>query len=185
MEGLYSISGEYFIIRQGLLRMKIKIILFFTALFTWLVLNCSFRPFSLLTGIIVAVFVSALTSDIFTDKIQLPRSFKCYLRFLFQYLPLFIWECLKANIEGVWRVAHPDLPINPGIVKVKTRLKSEAALTFLANSLTLKPGTVTVDIDRENGFLYVHWADVKYQDIPQATKEIVRKFERVLERIFE
>ncbi len=81
-------------------------------------------------------------------------------------------------------MAHPDLPIHPGIVKVKTTLRSEVGLTFLANSLTLKPGTMTVDIDKEKGFLYVHWADVKSQDIEKATDLIVRKFERVLMRIF-
>lgn len=101
------------------------------------------------------------------------------------YVPLFLWESLKANIDGAYRVIHPDLPINPGIVKVKTMLKSDVGLTFLANSLTLKPGTMTVDIDKENGFLYIHWANVKSQDIDRATELIVRRFERVLKRIFE
>ena len=101
------------------------------------------------------------------------------------YIPLFIWECLKANLEGAYRVAHPDLPINPGIVRIKTSLRSDIALTFLANSITLKPGTMTVDIDKENGILYVHWADVKSRDIEQATELIAGKFERALKRIFE
>jgi multicomponent Na+:H+ antiporter subunit E len=101
------------------------------------------------------------------------------------YIPLFIWECLKANLDGAWRVIHPDMPINPGIVKIKTALHSDTALMFLANSITLKPGTMAVDIDKENGVLYVHWADVKSQDIKQATELISGKFERVLKRIFE
>jgi len=101
------------------------------------------------------------------------------------YIPLFIWECLKANLDGAYRVAHPDLPINPGIVRIKTGLRSDLALTFLANSITLKPGTMTVDIDKEKGILYVHWADVKSQDIEQATELIAGKLERVLKRIFE
>lgn len=165
--------------------MKTKIILFAAAFLTWLLLSCSVDFSNLVVGVLVGIFVSLLTSDIFADKIQLPRDIKRYLRFFFQYMPLFIWECIKANIDGAWRVIHPDLPINPGIVKVKTTLKSDAALTFLANSLTLKPGTLTVDIDKEKGFLYVHWVDVKSQDVLQATEQIVRKFERVLERIFE
>lgn len=103
----------------------------------------------------------------------------------FFYIPVFIWECLKANLEGAWRVAHPSLPIRPGIVKVKTTLKSDTGLTFLANSLTLTPGTMTVDIDRERGFLYVHWVDVKSEDIDKATELLVRRFERILKRIFE
>jgi len=84
-----------------------------------------------------------------------------------------------------YRVCHPDLPINPGIVKVKTTLKSDTGLTFLANSITLTPGTMSVDIDQENGFLYIHWIDVKDKDIEKATEIIVKTFEDVLRRIFE
>jgi multicomponent Na+:H+ antiporter subunit E len=101
------------------------------------------------------------------------------------YVPLFVWECLKANIEVAYLVIHPMLPINPGIVKVKTRLKSEIGLTFLANSITLTPGTMSVDLDRENGILYIHWINVKCTDIDKATAHIVSTFEGVLEKIFE
>ena len=80
---------------------------------------------------------------------------------------------------------HPQLPINPGIVKVKTRLKSDTALTFLANSITLTPGTLTVDIDRDNGVLYIHWLNVKAKDVETATKIIVERFERILSKIFD
>lgn len=100
------------------------------------------------------------------------------------YILIFSWECLKANIDGVFRLIHPDLPINPGIVKIKTTLTSNIGLTLLANSLTLTPGTMTVDIDKEEGILYVHWIDVKSQDINKATELIAHKFERILKRIF-
>jgi multicomponent Na+:H+ antiporter subunit E len=100
------------------------------------------------------------------------------------YIPVFYWECLKANIDGAYRVAHPKLPINPGIVKIKTSLRSDAGLAVLANSLTLKPGTMTIDIDKERGFLYIHWADVKTQDIDKATQIISGRLERILKRVF-
>lgn len=77
------------------------------------------------------------------------------------------------------------MPINPGIVKVKTTLRSDTGLTFLANSITLTPGTLSVDVDQENGFLYVHWINVKDKDIDRATSLIVHRFERILKRIFE
>lgn len=163
--------------------MKIKIILFILAFFTWLLLSWSVEPANLLTGALIAVLICFITSDIFLNAPRIFTDPKRYLWFIY-YLLLFTWECVKANIDGAYRVAHPDLPIRPGIVKVKTALKSEVGLTFLANSLTLKPGTMTVDIDKENGFLYVHWANVKSQDIDKATGLIVRKFERVLLRIF-
>jgi multicomponent Na+:H+ antiporter subunit E len=90
-----------------------------------------------------------------------------------------------ANIDVAYRVLHPALPIKPGIVKVKTSLKTDTALTFLANSITLTPGTMSVDIDTDNGFLYVHWINVKDKDVEAATKIIVERFENILAKIFE
>ena len=92
---------------------------------------------------------------------------------------------MKANIDVAFRVSHPECPINPGIVKVKTNLKSDTALTFLANSITLTPGTLSVDIDQSQGVLYVHWINVRSQDTGKATRMVVERFERILKRIFE
>jgi multicomponent Na+:H+ antiporter subunit E len=77
------------------------------------------------------------------------------------------------------------LPIHPGIVKVRTKLTTDTALTFLANSITLTPGTMSVDIDKDNGILYIHWIDVKTKDVESATRIIVDRFEKVLKKIFD
>ncbi len=139
----------------------------------------------LLVGIFVAWFVAFMTGDLFIRRPHVLRHPQRYWYFLVEYLPTFIWECIKANLDVAWRVVHPNLPINPGIVKVKTGLKTDTALTFLANSITLTPGTLTVDIDKDNGFLYVHWIDVKAKDVESATRIVVERFERILKKIFE
>lgn len=96
------------------------------------------------------------------------------------YLFVFVWECLKANIDVAYRVIHPDLPIRPGTIKVKVSLTSDIGLTFLANSITLTPGTTTVDVDKERGFLYIHMLYVKED---RSGPKIVGKFENILKRI--
>jgi multicomponent Na+:H+ antiporter subunit E len=101
------------------------------------------------------------------------------------YLPVFTYYVVKANLEVVYLVLHPEMPIRPGIVKVKTGLKSTAARVALANSITLTPGTFTVDIDEDEGALYVHWLAVKAEDEEGATREIVSRFEPYLRRIFD
>ena len=53
---------------------------------------------------------------------------------------------------------------------------------ILANSITLTPGTLTIDIKEDT--LYIHWIDVKTEDIDKATENIVRKFEKYLEKIY-
>ena len=53
---------------------------------------------------------------------------------------------------------------------------------ILADSITLTPGTFTLEIKGDT--LFIHWIDVKAQDVEQATKEIIRKFEKYLEVIY-
>ena len=165
--------------------MKSRIILFIIAFLVWSFLNWPPDGQHLIVGAVVAALVALVTGDFF---IQRPYRLKHPLRywhFIFSYLPVFLWEVIKANIDVAYRVLHPKLPINPGIVKVKTSLKSDTALTFLANSITLTPGTLTVDIDRENSVLYIHWIDVKAKDTESATKIIVERFEKILKKIFD
>ena len=165
---------------------KNNLTLFILALLVWSFLTWPLDGQHLIIGILVCGFVTLITGDLFIIKLHhfKPIHLTRYLWFLY-YIPLFIWECLKANIDVAYRVTHPDLPIHPGIVKVKTTLKSDTALTFLANSITLTPGTMSVDIDAQNGFLYIHWIDVKDKDIQKATEIIVKNFEDILKRIFE
>ncbi len=161
-----------------------RLVYFVFILALWLLLSSSLDLQHLVAGVLVAFLVTVFTGDMFINRPHLLKSPARYLWFAY-YIPLFVWECFKANIDVAYRVVHPRRPIRPGIVKVKTRLKSEIGLTFLANSITLTPGTMSVDIDKENGFLYIHWINVKDDDIDKATAHIVTKFEDVLERIFE
>ena len=165
--------------------MKSKIVLFLVSLVVWLVLSWVPDWQHLFIGIFVALLVALTTGDLFISRPHILKHPLRYWYFCVYYVPIFLWECLKANIDVAYRVLHPDLPINPGIVKVKTNLKSDTALTFLANSITLTPGTLTVDIDKDKGFLYIHWIDVKAKDVETATRIIAERFERILKNIFD
>ena len=165
--------------------MKPKIVLFVLAFLVWALLNWLPDWQHIVTGIFVAAFVAFVTGDLFISRPQLLKHPLRYWYFVAFYLPLFLWECTKANIDVAYRVIHPALPINPGIVKVRTTLKTDTALTFLANSITLTPGTLSVDIDAKSGFLYVHWINVRTKDMEKATGLIVERFEKILKKIFE
>ncbi|MBU1912280.1 MAG: Na+/H+ antiporter subunit E [Candidatus Omnitrophica bacterium] len=164
--------------------MKSKLVLFIVGFIVWSLLTWPLDFQHLVVGLIVAAFVAFITGDLFSRR---PHHFGHITRYIWfcYYVPMFLWSCLKANIDVALRVLNPKLPINPGIVKVKTTLKSDTGLTFLANSITLTPGTLCVDIDGEKGVLYIHWIDVKTQDTDKATELIVRPFEKILKKIFE
>ncbi len=159
-----------------------RIILFVVAFILWLLLTWTLNWQHLIAGCIVAFLVAFLFGSIF---VQEPKKFLQITRWFwfFCYLPLFIWECIKANFDVAYRVLHPRMPIKPGIVKVRTSLKSTIAKAFLANSITMTPGTLSVDIDGEH--LYIHWIYVRTEEVEEASRIIVRKFEKLLARIFD
>ena len=162
-----------------------KSILFIAALVVWCLFNWVPDGAHLLVGILVASIVAFVMGDLVIQRPHLMLHPRRYIIFLFHYVPVFLWEVLKANIDVAYRVAHPDLPIRPGIVRAKTSLRSDIALTFLANSITLTPGTMSVDIGKDNAVLYVHWIDVRSFDTEAATQIIVERFEKILCKIFE
>ncbi len=161
-----------------------KTITFFVALTVWMLLCWEISIASILTGVIVAFLISAVCGHLFLNYPHKWAQPKRYLYFLL-YVVIFLRECVKANMNVAARIVKPTMPINPGIVKVKTRLRSETALTFLANSITLTPGTLTVDIEGDKGILYIHWIDVKDKELTEATNHIVKKFEDIIEKVFE
>ena len=165
--------------------MKSRIVLFILAFLVWLLLTWPPNWQEAAAGVFIAAFVAFMTGDLFVKRPHVLKHPLRYWYFIVYYLPLFLWECFKANIDVAYRVLHPRLPIRPGIVKVKTKLKTDVGLTFLANSITLTPGTMSVDIDKDRGILYIHCINVRETDTDKATEIIVKPFENILMKIFE
>jgi len=138
---------------------------------------------ALIAGAVVSLAASLLFVEVFTKS---PGKFFNPRRWLWGllYIPVFLWAMLRANLDVLYRIIHPRLPIRPGIVKVRTTLKSESGRTALANSITLTPGTMSVDITAD-GYLYIHCIWVYDTDLEKATARIVAPFERILARIFD
>ena len=75
------------------------------------------------------------------------------------------------------------MPIHPGVVVIKTRLQSDIAKMVLANSITLTPGTFTLDVMDDT--LQIHWINVKTEKEAEATAMIGERFEKYLRVIFD
>ena len=100
------------------------------------------------------------------------------IKFIVIYLPLFLYKLVLANIDMAYRVLSPRLPINPRIVKVPTSLKSDFLKLILANSITLTPGTLSLDV--EDGSVLVHWVNASGESGEDYQKQISRAFEKIL-----
>ncbi len=163
--------------------MKLKNIFvsFIIAFIFWILLNNTLDPMILGIGALLSLGISLIfcaRCDVFSEIKLTPAA----LLYTFIYIIVFLYELIKSNLDVARRVITPSLPINPGIVEVKTRLKSKMGRMILANSITLTPGTLTIDIVGDT--LYIHWIDVQTRDTREATEKIVRKFEKYLEKIY-
>ena len=165
--------------------MKSRLIMFIFAFAVWCLLTWVPDTQHLIAGAVVAVIVAAVMGSMFVTRPHMLFNPIRIFYFLFWYIPVFIWELVKANFDVAYRVIHPAMPIKPGIVRLKTDLKSDTGLTFLANSITLTPGTLTVDVNQEKGVLYIHWINVVGQDAETTYQEIGSRFEPILKKIFE
>jgi multicomponent Na+:H+ antiporter subunit E len=161
-----------------------KIILFIISLLTWACLDWPLNPFHFVIGAIASIVVVYVVGDLCLAHPEVWKQPKRYFYYFYLYLPAVVWEMTKANIDAAWRILHPGLPLLPGIVKVKTTLKNDIALTALANSISYMPGALVVDIDQHNGFLYVHWNNVRATDVQTTTKILVKRFEKILSKVF-
>ena len=98
------------------------------------------------------------------------------------YFAAFVWELVTANVDVARRVLAPSLPIDPDVVEVPLRVESDLAVTTIANSITLTPGTLTMDYDRERNALYVHSIDGSDR---AAVVEPIRRWEDYALVVFE
>ena len=158
------------------------ITVFILSLIFWLLLTFSFTLSNLIVGSVASLICSAIfTPSYFTNVRKFLEPHRYY--WFIVYLIIFIWECVKANFDVAYRVIHPSMPIKPGIVRVKTSLKSDFAKMLLANSITMTPGTITVDLIGDE--FYIHWIYVRSDDPAVYTSIITGLFEKYIKKFAE
>lgn len=77
-----------------------------------------------------------------------------------RYLSMLIVEIIKASIVVAKIVLQPKIDIHPGIIAVPVRTTKDVSITAIANTITLTPGTLTIDVSDDRSALYVHSIDV-------------------------
>jgi len=148
----------------------------------WIGLILSLDTQELVIGLAAALIVSVATGGALTGNLF--RLLKpARLAAAVEYVFYFIWQMVKANIDIFFRVFKPVIPVRPGIVKAGLHVKSPRARSIVANSITLTPGTITVDT--RGDFIFVHWVFLPEGDVHEKTQQMVDSFAGRLEKIFE
>ncbi len=155
---------------------------FILSLALWLLLTWNWNPVSLLVGLGIAWLTSFMVGYEFGGKTHKFIQLRRYYYFLL-FVPIFAWQLVKANIMMAYRILSPGLPIKPALVKAKTKLESHTGRAFLANAITLTPGTMTVDIKEDT--LYIHWIYAPTTREEEVTRRVIARFEPLLAEIFE
>jgi multicomponent Na+:H+ antiporter subunit E len=125
------------------------LILFVVGFAFWFVLSGSTAPLTLALGASSALAVAWWNRDLELVTEALRHSLR-----VLAYLPWLLKEIVVSAIGVMRIVLDPRLPIDPALVRVVTDLRSDLARTTFANSVTLTPGTFTVDV--ENGVFVIH-----------------------------
>ena len=141
-------------------------------------------PVDLTLGLVSSIIAAVLTADILIKnpgRLTPGRLLK-----LFQYLlKYFFIDEVKAHLAVSKIILSPRLRIRPGFVKIPYYVKSDYAVLLITNSITNTPGTVTIDINEERGYLLVHWIDTRSTD-PLACRNIISlSFETYAREIFD
>lgn len=149
--------------------------------FLWFAANLSLAPEALVTG----ALISTVLAYAFTRKRGVWRDFHLSPRRVYHFVLftcVFLVELVRANINVMRHVFSPRINIKPGIVRIKTKLKTRVGRLALANSIALTPGSLVIDIKDDE--LFVHWLDVKTTDTDEATRAIAGAFEEHLGKTF-
>ncbi len=155
------------------------------AFITYIIFSGSLSGYDITTGVIVGVVVGVLVANI---SVENPRKLAEVWRIgwgIAYAVVYFLYSEVKSHLDVMRRILSPSMPINPGIVRVPYEVKSDYAITAVANSITNTPGTVVVDIYPEGKSYFVHWIDVKTKEPQECREAISALFEKFSRKVFD
>jgi len=137
-------------------------------------------------GAILSVITGFIAKKIFVKKsLRMLNPVRWFIFLGYLIGPFFV-AMTKANLDVAYRVITGR--INPGIVRISPELKTDLGITMLANSITLTPGTLSVDVDEKTNDLYIHWINVDEKALekkPVDCKYVCGNFPKWVRRIAE
>lgn len=134
----------------------------------------------LLLGGVIAIIVAWVFRRMYQGHADLTRGL-AVLPHAILYIGSFLKELVVANVDVVYRVLHPSMPIEPVVIYLPLRVERPTAVSTIANSISLTPGTLSMDYDETENALYVHTID---GSDPDGVVEPIRRWEDMLLVIF-
>jgi multicomponent Na+:H+ antiporter subunit E len=133
----------------------------------WLLLSGHYDFFHIFLGVISVALVVGLNYRLRNHRIfreELKQQTRLRIFRLFVYVPWLLWQIVVSSIQVAYVVLHPSVPADPSLVRFKTRLPNTGSKVILGNSITLTPGTLTLEI-KDDEFLVHALSDVSSSGI--------------------
>lgn len=144
----------------------------------WIILQNGFSWGMAVFGVILGIIIPRATANWWPDRPSGFRPFK-----MLAYIILVLWDILVANVQVAWIVlTKPNSKMKPAWIIVPLDLREPEAITVLAGTITLTPGTVSADLSSTGHSLLVH---ALHAPDPDAVRdEIKQRYEARLKEIF-
>jgi len=125
----------------------------------WLIFSGKFDLFHLSLGVVSCLLITVFSRDLLFPLGLKTDFLSCWLRFAW-YIPWLLYQILLANLHVLRLSFHPRMmeKIDPHIIEINSHLESDISRTTFANSITLTPGTITVNVSAVGRFT-VHCID--------------------------
>ena len=156
--------------------MAFQIMLNFFIALLWMFLTISFNASTFIVGFLLGALMLWITQGFFPGRFYLKRVWA-----VIKLISLFFKELVMANIQVLFLIVQPKMPIKPAIFALPTVLEKDWEITLLSNLITLTPGTLVIDISPDSKTLYIH--ALHYGDADEAIDSIKNTFEKAIQEV--
>lgn len=154
---------------QSKVKIQNFVVTFLIMMVFWALLSGKFDLFHLSLGVICSGVVAYFGHSLIFHNVRVGDTRLIAWRFV-KYVPWLLYQIILSNFHVAYLALSPKMPINPSIIELPSKLESDISYVTLANSITLTPGTITMDID-DNNFIVHALSDKVADDLKSGDME--------------
>ncbi|WP_328811129.1 Na+/H+ antiporter subunit E [Rhodococcus sp. NBC_00294] len=146
----------------------------------WVLLWGNLSAANVLGGIVVGLFVMTVLA-----LPRVPVEGRVHPLSVVRLVVVLVYYAAQSSVQVAWAAIRPGPPPVNAVLRYPVEIKSDLVLTFMVDALNMVPGTMVLDIDREDRVLYIHVLDVGKPDAVDQFRTIVRTYESAFIAAFE
>ena len=144
----------------------------------WMLVNNSFAPGHMLLGGVLAILIPLFTSEFWPEPVRLRHPWLAI-----KYAVRLGVDIVTANLQVAIWIIWPNRRLQPAFVQYELELRSPLAISLLANTISLTPGTVSCDLSSDQQFLLIHC--LHGEDTESLVRQIHERYEKPLMKVIE